>query len=57
MNALPDLVNFVENVADLRFPPKADARIQVLMDRNTEGGLSPAEREVQRRVKSENAFF
>jgi hypothetical protein len=31
-------------LADLRFPKKADAWLQGLMDRNTEGQLSPAER-------------
>lgn len=35
----------VETVAALRLPPKADARLQVLMDRNTEGALTPTERE------------
>jgi hypothetical protein len=36
----------VEAFADLRFPPKADARLQDLMDRNTEGALSEEEKEV-----------
>ena len=35
----------VEEVASLRFPPRADRRLQRLMDRNTEGRLSPEERE------------
>jgi hypothetical protein len=35
----------VQAVADLRLPPKADRRLQILMDRNTEGDLSPAERD------------
>lgn len=35
----------VASVADFRFPPKIDARLQALMDRNTEGQLSEAERE------------
>ena len=38
-------VDLVEAIADLRFPPKSDRRLQALMDRNTEGGLTPAERE------------
>ena len=38
-------VTFVESLAELRFPPKTDERLQRLMDRNTEGQLSPAERE------------
>lgn len=36
---------WVEAVAELRLPPKQDARMQRLMDRNTEGTLTPAERE------------
>jgi hypothetical protein len=38
-------VTFVESLADLRFPPKTDELLQRLMDRNTEGQLSTAERE------------
>ena len=34
-----------ESVASLRFPPKADRRLQGLMDRNNEGILTPHERE------------
>jgi hypothetical protein len=37
-------VDLVESVADLRFPPKADARVRDLMDRNTAGRLTPDER-------------
>ena len=36
---------FVESVAAMRFPPKADARLQSLMDRNTNGQLTSGERE------------
>jgi hypothetical protein len=36
--------DLVEAVADLRLPPKADRRLQELMDRNTNGSLTPAER-------------
>lgn len=36
---------WVEAVGNLRFPPKADARLQRLMDRNNEGLLTLAERE------------
>jgi hypothetical protein len=36
---------WVEAVADLRLPPKQDARLQHLMDRNTDGTLTAAERE------------
>ena len=35
----------VESVADVRLPTKADARLQSLMSRNTEGELAPHERE------------
>ena len=35
----------VEAVAALRLPDRADRRLQVLMDRNTDGGLTPQERE------------
>jgi hypothetical protein len=38
-------VEMLEAVASLRFPPKADRRLQRLMDRNTEGLLSPEEME------------
>jgi hypothetical protein len=35
----------VEAVADLRLPPWSDRRLQTLMDRNTNGALTPEERE------------
>ncbi len=35
----------IEAVAALRLPPKGDRRLQVLMDRNTDGTLTPEERE------------
>jgi hypothetical protein len=38
-------VEMVEAVTSLRFPPKANRRLQRLMDRNTEGRLSPEEKE------------
>lgn len=38
-------LEMVEAVAALRFPPRADQRLQVLMDRNTEGSLRPEEKE------------
>jgi hypothetical protein len=37
-------VEWVESVSDLRLPPRADARLQQLMDSNTEGLLTEAER-------------
>ena len=38
-------LEFVSAVADFHLPPKIDGHLQTLMDRNTEGALSPAERE------------
>jgi hypothetical protein len=38
-------LEMVEAVAALRLPRKADERLQVLMDRNTEGLLRPEEKE------------
>ncbi len=35
----------VETVAAMRFPAKTDALLQALMDRNTNGQLTPDERE------------
>lgn len=37
-------LELVESVAAMRFPPKTDARLQSLMDRNTNGQLTPDER-------------
>lgn len=37
--------SLAESVAALRFPSRTDARLQSLMDRNTNGQLSPVERE------------
>lgn len=36
---------WVESVSELRLPPRADRRLQELMDRNTEGQLSEVDRE------------
>jgi hypothetical protein len=38
-------LELVEAMADMRFPAKTDARLQFLMDRNTNGQLKPSERE------------
>jgi hypothetical protein len=38
-------LEMVEAVAALRLPPRTDARLQALMDRNNEGSLTPAERD------------
>jgi hypothetical protein len=35
----------IESLAAMRFPAKTDARLQSLMDRNTQGQLTPNERE------------
>jgi hypothetical protein len=43
--AIPAPVEWVESVSDLRLPPRTDRRLQELMDRNTEGQLTGAERE------------
>jgi hypothetical protein len=45
MTTIEAPVALVTSVADLRFPTKIDAHFQTLMDRNTEGQLSEAERE------------
>jgi hypothetical protein len=37
--------DLVEAMADLRLPPKADRRLQELMDRNNDGLLTPEERD------------
>ena len=37
--------NVIESVAELRLPPRTDRRLQTLMDRNTNGVLTPTERE------------
>lgn len=38
-------LELVESLRDLRFPPFWDARLQSLMDRNSDGQLSSEERE------------
>src|SRR5438046_9390197 len=38
-------LEMVEAVAALRLPPKTDRHLQALMDRNTNGALTPGERE------------
>jgi hypothetical protein len=37
--------DMVEDVAALHLPPKMDRKLQTLMDRNTEGALTPGEKE------------
>jgi hypothetical protein len=38
-------VAMIEQLAALRLPPRTDRRLQRLMDRNTNGLLTPAERD------------
>jgi hypothetical protein len=38
-------VKLLEAMAELRFPPRTDAWLQRLMDRNSEGALTEQERE------------
>jgi hypothetical protein len=38
-------LELVEAMAALRLPAKGDRRLQLLMDRNTEGALTPDEKE------------
>ncbi len=42
---VPAPPGLLESVADMRFPAKTDARLTRLMDRNTEGQLTPDERD------------
>lgn len=37
-------LEWVESLSDLRLPPRANERLQQLMDRNTEGLLTDTER-------------
>jgi len=38
-------IDWIESVGNLRFPSKADHRLQELMDRNNEGHLQNSEKE------------
>jgi hypothetical protein len=44
MSVIQAPVELVEALAELRLPPRADRRLQELMDRNTNGELTEAER-------------
>lgn len=44
LSTLSSTIELVETVGSFRFPPKADQRLQQLMDRNNEGLLTEAER-------------
>jgi hypothetical protein len=43
MTVISAPIDWVQLVSDLKLPPKADSRLQRLMDRNTEGQLSAEE--------------
>jgi len=44
MTAISVPVDWVDSVSRLRLPPRADRRLQDLMDRNNEGRLTESER-------------
>lgn len=44
MSTIDAPLEWVENVGNLRLPPRANQRLQELMDRNNEGLLSETER-------------
>ena len=44
MSVVSAPLNWVESVSELKLPARADRRLQQLMDRNTEGQLTPEER-------------
>ena len=43
--SIPAPAEWIESIGQLRLPSKTDRHLQQLMDRNTEGQLSSAERE------------
>ena len=43
MSVIPAPLDWIKFVSDLKLPPKVDRRLQLLMDRNTEGQLSAEE--------------
>jgi hypothetical protein len=45
MTVISAPVDWVESVGRLKLPPRADCRLQELMDRNTEGELTERERD------------
>ena len=42
---IPAPEDWIESIGQLRLPSKSDNRLQQLMDRNTEGELTPSERD------------
>jgi hypothetical protein len=44
MSTIPAPPEWIEAVSQLHLPPRSDRRLQVLMDRNNEGTLTPDER-------------
>jgi hypothetical protein len=45
METIPTPLQLVTSLAEFRFSPKLNAKLQDLMERNTEGQLSAADRE------------
>jgi hypothetical protein len=45
MSVISAPIDWVESVGRLKLPPRADRRLQDLMDRNTEGKLTERDRE------------
>jgi hypothetical protein len=52
MSVVEAPLELVEAVTDMRFPARIDARLQSLMDRYTNGQLTPNEREDWNRLSS-----
>ncbi len=44
MTVITAPTDWVEQVSELRLPPKADRRLQALMDQNSEGALDEEDR-------------
>jgi hypothetical protein len=44
-DTIPAPAEWIASVSELRFPPSTDHRLQILMDRNNEGLLTPDEQQ------------
>jgi hypothetical protein len=44
MTVISAPVEWIESVSELKLPPRTDRRLQELMDRNNEGGLTEGEK-------------
>jgi len=44
-DTIPAPTEWIASVSELRFPPSTDHRLQMLMDRNNEGLLTPDEQQ------------